>query len=80
MIIIGVDILGNLNKPALSRASLGLSFWRIVIGSGVLIITLGFLNIIAVSYEDPSMEHGPRSTLKSICATRATSSATNPST
>ena len=47
MLILGVDILGNLNKAATSRKHLGLGFWRIVIGSGILVTILGFFNIIA---------------------------------
>ncbi|KAI9716036.1 MAG: hypothetical protein M1828_000503 [Chrysothrix sp. TS-e1954] len=47
MLILGVDILGNLNKPATSQKHMGLGFWRIVIASGILITILGFLNIIA---------------------------------
>ncbi|KAH0543819.1 hypothetical protein FGG08_001858 [Glutinoglossum americanum] len=47
MAVLGVTILGNLNKQAISLESLGLPFWRIVISSGILVITLGFMNIIA---------------------------------
>ncbi|KIW05267.1 uncharacterized protein PV09_03799 [Verruconis gallopava] len=47
MIILGNNILGNLNKEATSQKSLGLPFWRIVIGSGVIVFSLGFINIIA---------------------------------
>lgn len=49
MIVLGLNILGNLNKPATSQASLGLGFWRIVIGSGVIVFVLGFFNLVAVS-------------------------------
>ncbi|KAI9815048.1 MAG: hypothetical protein M1827_002891 [Pycnora praestabilis] len=47
MIFVGVSILGNLNKAATSEKSLGLAFWRIVISSGIIVIVLGVLNIIA---------------------------------
>ncbi|KAI9789687.1 MAG: hypothetical protein M1816_005862 [Peltula sp. TS41687] len=47
MVVLGVSILGNLNKEATSQESLGTAFWRIVISSGVLVSLLGFLNIIA---------------------------------
>jgi hypothetical protein len=47
MIILGVNILGNLNKEATSQESLGLAFWRIVIASGVLVLVLGVFNFIA---------------------------------
>ena len=53
MIILGVSILGNLNKGATSEDSLGLGFWRIVISSGIVVIILGFLNIISVSPPQP---------------------------
>ena len=49
MIIVGVSILGNLNKQATSQESLGLGFWRLVIASGIVVAILGFLNIIVVS-------------------------------
>ena len=54
MIIVGVSILGNLNKEATSQQSLGLSFWQIVISSGVVIVILGVANIVAVSFPVPS--------------------------
>jgi hypothetical protein len=49
MIVVGTSILGNLNKEATSQESLGLSFWQIVISSGILTLTLGCINIVAVS-------------------------------
>jgi len=49
MLVLGLNILGNLNKPATSQQSLGLGFWRIVIGSGIIVFILGFVNFIAVS-------------------------------
>lgn len=49
MIVLGVNILGNLNKEATSQKSLGMAFWRIVIASGILVFVLGFFNIVAVS-------------------------------
>ena len=48
MIFLGNSILGNLNKEATSQESLGLPFWRIVIASGIIILTLGPINILAV--------------------------------
>ncbi|KAK5116630.1 hypothetical protein LTR62_007304 [Meristemomyces frigidus] len=47
MIVLGVNMLGNLNKPATSQQSLGLAFWRIVIASGIVIFILGFVNLVA---------------------------------
>lgn len=49
MIIIGVSILGNLNKQATSEGSLGATFWRLVIASGIVVSILGVANIFAVS-------------------------------
>lgn len=48
MIVLGINMLGNLNKEATSQESLGLQFWRVVIASGILIFILGWLNLIAV--------------------------------
>jgi hypothetical protein len=48
MIILGNNILGNLNKEATSQKSLGLPFWRVVIGAGIIVFALGFLNIAVV--------------------------------
>lgn len=50
MIVLGFNILGNLNKAATSVENLGLPMWRIVISSGVLTALMGFFNIIAVSH------------------------------
>ncbi|EMC97632.1 hypothetical protein BAUCODRAFT_51646, partial [Baudoinia panamericana UAMH 10762] len=47
MIVLGINMLGNLNKPATSEQALGLPFWRIVIGSGIIIFVLGFINLVA---------------------------------
>ncbi|KAK4982260.1 hypothetical protein LTR66_009304 [Elasticomyces elasticus] len=47
MVILGLNVLGNLNKPATSPEALGHGFWRIVIGSGILIFILGWLNVFA---------------------------------
>lgn len=49
MIVVGVGILGNLNKEATSEESLGLAFWRIVISSGIVVVVMGVVNILAVS-------------------------------
>lgn len=47
MLVLGINMLGNLNKEATSQESLGLAFWRIVIASGIIIFILGWLNLIA---------------------------------
>jgi hypothetical protein len=55
MMIVGVSILGNLNKEATSQESLGLPFWRIVIASGILSGVLGVINVMVVSTSSLSM-------------------------
>ena len=47
MIVLGVSILGNLNKEATSEDSLGTPFWRIVIASGIVVCILGTVNVFA---------------------------------
>ncbi|KAF1811142.1 hypothetical protein P152DRAFT_80316 [Eremomyces bilateralis CBS 781.70] len=47
MMAIGVNILGNLNKEATSQESIGLAFWRIVIGSGIVVLVIGVFNLVA---------------------------------
>ncbi|KAM3074642.1 hypothetical protein ACMFMG_008070 [Clarireedia jacksonii] len=47
MIVLGFNILGNLNKAATSVKILGLPMWRVVISSGVLSSVMGLFNIIA---------------------------------
>ncbi len=54
MIVLGFNILGNLNKPATSVSSLGLPMWRVVISAGILTSLMGLFNIIAVSQHLPS--------------------------
>jgi hypothetical protein len=48
MTILGISILGNLNKEATSEKSLGLAFWRIVISAGIVVTVIGTVNIFAV--------------------------------
>ena len=47
MIVIGIQVMGNLNKSAGSQQELGMAFWRIVIASGILIFILGWINLLA---------------------------------
>ncbi|TVY58381.1 hypothetical protein LSUE1_G009110 [Lachnellula suecica] len=47
MIILGFNILGNLNKGATSVENLGLPLWRVVIAAGILSSLIGLFNIIA---------------------------------
>ena len=57
LFVLGIDLLAKLNHDTDTQSALGLPFWRIVIGAGILVAILGLLNIIAVS--PPSL---PRST------------------
>ncbi|KAG8527988.1 uncharacterized protein KY384_006904 [Bacidia gigantensis] len=47
MIILGVSVLGNLNKEATSQQSLGTPMWRCVISAGILACIFGIVNIFA---------------------------------
>ncbi|RMD39804.1 hypothetical protein DV735_g5323, partial [Chaetothyriales sp. CBS 134920] len=47
MIALGNSILGQLNKEATSQESLGLAFWRVVIAAGIIVLVMGFVNIVA---------------------------------
>ncbi|KAI5359977.1 hypothetical protein Slin15195_G118390 [Septoria linicola] len=47
MVVIGIQVMGNLNKSAGSQKELGMAFWRIVIASGILIFILGWINLLA---------------------------------
>lgn len=49
MVVLGLNILANLNKEATSQENLGLPLWRIVIASGCLSMIVGASNIVAVS-------------------------------
>lgn len=60
MIVIGVSILGNLNKSATSEDSLGSTFWRLVIASGIILSILGVANIFAVSHPPPPSPTTPK--------------------
>jgi len=47
MIILGISILGNLNKTATSQESLGGTFWRLTIASGIVVSIMGVVNLFA---------------------------------
>lgn len=47
LIIMGCQMLGNLNKDATSQEKLGLPFWRVIVAGGILGFVLGFLNLVA---------------------------------
>lgn len=48
MIIMGVSVLGNLNNNDYSSDNMGMPFWRIVASAGILAMTMGIVNFIAV--------------------------------
>lgn len=48
MIILGVSVLGDLNRKATSQESLGLAFWRIVASAGILAMVMGVVNFPVV--------------------------------
>lgn len=48
MCLIGNSVLANLNKSTASQESIGLAFWRLVISSGIIVIIMGTINILAV--------------------------------
>jgi hypothetical protein len=48
MMVLGLNMLGNMNKEATSQESLGLPFWRLLVASGILSIVIGFFNLAAV--------------------------------
>ncbi|KAI9734794.1 MAG: hypothetical protein M1818_006781 [Claussenomyces sp. TS43310] len=47
MLLLGCNILGNLNKPATSVKNLGYELWCTVISAGIVSMALGSLNIVA---------------------------------
>ncbi|KZF25713.1 hypothetical protein L228DRAFT_82211 [Xylona heveae TC161] len=46
MVVLGISTLGTLNRQSSSEQSLGLAFWRIVAGSGIVAIVLGCFNML----------------------------------
>jgi len=59
MMILGSNMLGNMNKEATSQKSLGLPFWRLLVASGCLAIVIGFFNIVAVGHHSFHIASGP---------------------
>ncbi|KAF2266620.1 hypothetical protein CC78DRAFT_577930 [Lojkania enalia] len=47
MMVLGLNMLGNMNKEATSQESLGLPFWRLLVASGILAIIIGTFNVVA---------------------------------
>lgn len=46
-ILLGNGVLANLNKSNASQIALGMAFWRLIIGSGITIFVMGFVNILS---------------------------------
>lgn len=44
--ILGVVVLGDLNRPS---ESLGLAFWRIIVSAGILALVMSAINLASVS-------------------------------
>ncbi|KAJ4331878.1 hypothetical protein N0V87_008815 [Didymella glomerata] len=47
MMVLGLNMLGNMNKEATSQKTLSLPFWRLLVASGILAIVIGFFNVVA---------------------------------
>ncbi|KAF2642378.1 hypothetical protein P280DRAFT_264089 [Massarina eburnea CBS 473.64] len=47
MMVLGLNMLGNMNKEATSQESLGMPFWRLLVAAGILAIIIGSFNIVA---------------------------------
>ncbi|OXV05665.1 hypothetical protein Egran_06565 [Elaphomyces granulatus] len=47
MMIMGIAVLGDLNKSTASDTALGLAFWRIVVSAGILAIIMSTVNVLA---------------------------------
>jgi hypothetical protein len=66
MVVLGINMLGNLNKEAVSQESLGLAFWRVVISAGIIIFIMGWINLVAVrntpSFPKTIADHSSRAT------------------
>ncbi|KAF4451370.1 hypothetical protein F53441_5636 [Fusarium austroafricanum] len=47
LLLVGTNLLGNLNSPYHASDEMGLPFWRLVLASGILTCTFGVLNLIS---------------------------------
>lgn len=55
MVMLGCEVLANLDKDKYSQKNLTLPLWRLVVASGILAIAFGFFNIVAsVIFRDGS--------------------------
>ncbi|PGH32628.1 hypothetical protein GX50_04603, partial [[Emmonsia] crescens] len=46
MLFLGMSIIGCLNREDLNKDAIGLTFWRLVLGAGIIAIVFGFVNIV----------------------------------
>lgn len=46
-LLLGNGILANLNKANGSQKELGMAFWRLIIGAGITVFVMGFVNLLA---------------------------------
>ncbi|OHF00396.1 hypothetical protein CORC01_04377 [Colletotrichum orchidophilum] len=47
MVIMGCHVLAGISVPAFSVETIGLPLWRLILASGILVITFGFFNIVS---------------------------------
>lgn len=49
MMMLGVGVLSNLNKPSTSQEAIGLAFWRVIVSAGILALVMSGINLVSVS-------------------------------
>ncbi|TDZ65965.1 hypothetical protein CTRI78_v003333 [Colletotrichum trifolii] len=55
MVVMGCQVLGNITEDTYSQETIGLPLWRLILASGILVITFGFFNIIcSIVFRDGS--------------------------
>ncbi|KAK2861384.1 hypothetical protein FQN49_004257 [Arthroderma sp. PD_2] len=45
MVLLGISTLGDLNNQATSKGKIGLPFWRLILGAGIVSVVIGSINI-----------------------------------
>jgi hypothetical protein len=53
MMIMGVSLLGNLNNKDYSVDNMGMPAWRVVASAGIMAMTMGIFNFMAVRFPSP---------------------------
>ncbi|OJD11773.1 hypothetical protein AJ78_07518 [Emergomyces pasteurianus Ep9510] len=46
MVLLGISTIGCLNRKDMNKDAIGLTFWQLVLGAGVIAIVFGFVNIV----------------------------------